>query len=273
MNTSHTAVNRPARIADGVEKTSKLTFVATVFVMAFALFVAAACGGEQGSSEPVSETDVSETLLDKSKSKDMAGDTKLKSPKEASKVAENQTPSESEDKETTRASKSSDDKDSDSSKSSTEDSEGGADQGESKEGRNEFRAREPLEVDPDAADDSNLFVLDCREGDLFACDVLFQLSDYGTPEEVLALNCGGAGRSGDFCTEGLRFEPGSTTFDLESEGLENVQQACMHGQMTACDLLFFRSPLNSMVQHFGNTCGDRIEVALPNCRVLIGKEG
>lgn len=163
--------------------------------------------------------------------------------------------------------------------STSQDSEGDSSDGkdatsESQDGSKPgFRAGEPVAIDPDAADPSNVFVSDCREGDLYACDVLFQLSQYGTPEEALALNCGTNGRSTDFCTEGLRFETGATTFDPNSEGIAAVKEACVAGKMSACDLLFFRSPLNSEIQDFGNTCGERIEVAIPTCRAQLGKEG
>jgi hypothetical protein len=41
--------------------------------------------------------------------------------------------------------------------------------------------------------------------------------------------------------------------------------------MTACDFLYYRSPIGSQLEEIGSTCGGRINVALPDCRSTIAE--
>lgn len=144
---------------------------------------------------------------------------------------------------------------------------------------NATTTKTPAEMPGAGADESNPFVVDCRKGDIYACDVLFQISEYGSPEEALALSCGPAEKAGDFCTPGLDFLKGVTSFDPSGSGVQSLVADCNDGFMNACDLLFFRSPAiktnpdhyDAELQNLGNTCGDRVEVALPNCREQLGE--
>ncbi|MEM7093557.1 MAG: hypothetical protein AAF567_11190 [Actinomycetota bacterium] len=115
---------------------------------------------------------------------------------------------------------------------------------------------------------------DCEDGSDAACDVLFASSDFGSIEERIALDC--AGRSSNdpfFCTEGIRSEPGEIWFDESSPGLPALVDACEDdGDMTACDLLFFRSPVGSSFEDIGRGCGGRVPVALPDCRTVFPEE-
>jgi len=114
-------------------------------------------------------------------------------------------------------------------------------------------------------------LVDCERDSDMACDVLFQISAFDSVEEAAALMCGG--RSDVevvFCTEGIENAPGQLFFDIDSEGLDRVLSLCEDdGDMTACDLLFFRSPVESELEEIGATCGGRVNVAVPDCRTAL----
>jgi len=112
---------------------------------------------------------------------------------------------------------------------------------------------------------------DCQDGSDLACDVLFQISTFDSPEEEAAVTCGG--RSDvevTFCTEGVEALQDELVFDPDSDGIEAVVELCEDdGDMTACDFLYYRSPVDSELQEVGNTCGGRVSVATPDCRTLL----
>jgi len=112
---------------------------------------------------------------------------------------------------------------------------------------------------------------DCEAGSLIACDVLFQLSDFDSEEETIALACGGRADSTDgFCTNGIVAAEGALFFDEDSEGLDAVIDRCVDdADLTACDFLFFRSGPNSDTEEIGGTCGGRVDVAVPDCRTFL----
>lgn len=122
----------------------------------------------------------------------------------------------------------------------------------------------------------------CETGDNRACDVLFMLADFGSDAELIAATCGGREPAPQtFCTQGIvgLFEEADSeaelelyVFDPESEGVDAVVSACEDdGDMTACDFLYFRSPEDSEFEVIGGTCGDRLDVAVPDCRTLLGE--
>ena len=113
---------------------------------------------------------------------------------------------------------------------------------------------------------------DCQGGSDQACDILFQLSPPDSAEEEVALTCGGraADEEVDFCTSGVDANAGSYFFDLASPGLDDIATACEDGDMTACDFLYFRSPVGSRYEELGTSCGGRTTVAIPDCRTAIG---
>lgn len=122
----------------------------------------------------------------------------------------------------------------------------------------------------------------CERGDNRACDVLFMLTDFGSDAELIAVTCGGREPSPQtFCTSGIAGLVDETdteteldlyVFNPESEGLDTVVTACEDdGDMTACDFLYFRSPADSDLEVIGGTCGGRLEVAVPDCRTVLGE--
>ena len=114
-------------------------------------------------------------------------------------------------------------------------------------------------------------LIDCDGGSDLACDVLFQLSEFDSVEENAALTCGGRSETTvTFCTPGIETDGGTFAFDITSEGLDVVVEACVDdADMTACDFLYYRSPLESELEALGATCGDRVPVAVPDCRTFL----
>lgn len=114
---------------------------------------------------------------------------------------------------------------------------------------------------------------DCEEGDELACDILYQASALDSPEETLARSCGGRDPAGDgFCTPGIRQSLDGIWFDDRSPGLDDAEDACLDGDLTACDFLFFRSEIGSTHEEIGTTCGGRIDIALPDCRTALADD-
>lgn len=127
-----------------------------------------------------------------------------------------------------------------------------------------------------AARESTQFAIlaeDCQNGSDLACDILFPISDFGSGEEALARDCGGRGESPDgFCTEGFVRSDEGPWFDPDSDGAGRVVDECVQGDPTACDFLYFNSPLNSEFESIGISCGGRVAVAVPNCRTVLADE-
>lgn len=114
---------------------------------------------------------------------------------------------------------------------------------------------------------------DCIDGNDLACDILFQVSGFDSDEEETAVTCGGRSEiEVTFCTDGIDVDGAELVFAENSEGLAGIITACRDaGDMTACDFLFFRSPLGSDTEIIGATCGERVEVAIPDCRTFLSE--
>jgi hypothetical protein len=112
---------------------------------------------------------------------------------------------------------------------------------------------------------------DCEDGNDLACDILYRISPFDSAEEDAAVTCGGrADVAVTFCTAGIDAGEDELVFDPNSAGLERVIEACqVDGNMTACDFLYYRSPIDSEFQEIGGTCGGRVNVAVPDCRSII----
>jgi len=114
---------------------------------------------------------------------------------------------------------------------------------------------------------------DCEGDNDLACDILFQISEFDSEEEAAALTCGGRSEAEvAFCTADIDAGDDGLVFDADSAGLDRVVEACEdEANMTACDFLFYRSPLDSEFQEIGGTCGGRVDVAIPDCRTFVGQ--
>lgn len=114
-------------------------------------------------------------------------------------------------------------------------------------------------------------LVDCQDGNDLACDILFQISAFDSEEEDAALTCGGRSDTEvTFCTDGIDAVEDALVFDPDSAALDRIIEACqVDGNMTACDFLYYRSPIDSEFQEIGGTCGGRVNVAIPDCRSII----
>lgn len=115
---------------------------------------------------------------------------------------------------------------------------------------------------------------DCQGDNDMACDILFAITTSDSDTEPIVRECGASGdEPGDsdavfFCTAGIEVAGDSYWIDESSSALPGIVSACQDGDMTACDFLYFRSEPGSESEQIGNTCADRVAVAIPDCRTM-----
>lgn len=100
------------------------------------------------------------------------------------------------------------------------------------------------EADDQAALDA--LIADCEGGDMQACDDLYWITDYGSPEEAIAVDCGGHYPDGG---------PGCVDRPGQAQDLAELVDACQGGDMEACDDLYWESPLDSPEEAIAEDCG------------------
>ena len=114
--------------------------------------------------------------------------------------------------------------------------------------------------DPDPDIDLSDLVAACESGDMEACDDLYWESDIGSPEEDIALTCGGTvpegEQAGGSCATG---EPNMGEADAYGDDpeLDAMWDGCAAGDMDACDDLFWSSGVGTQYEAFATTCGER----------------
>lgn len=135
---------------------------------------------------------------------------------------------------------------------------------------------------PDAAEDEFASLGDdaligawsdeCSDGSDLACDVLFTITERGSEAEALAQTCGGR-RDVEvrFCTPDIAAFEDRLWFDAESPGLPDVVEDCESGDLISCDFLYFRSEVGSTYEALGNSCGNRVAIAVPDCRSALAE--
>jgi hypothetical protein len=106
---------------------------------------------------------------------------------------------------------------------------------------------------------------DCFDGNLFACDALFIVTDVGSDAERYAETCGGRLDSGDIlggeCAEEFDaevpdgLEPGELGDDAD---LDRLAEGCFDGDFDDCDELFADSPIDSDYEAYAEACGGRL---------------
>jgi len=121
----------------------------------------------------------------------------------------------------------------------------------------------------------------CTAEDAQACNDLYFDSPVGSAYEAYGYSCGGRDEAGGSCSDLLGGgEPADFGFDLDAipdpgsppPGTDAVLDAlwedCGAGSAGACDNLYFDSPLDSVYEAYGFTCGGRT----PNedCTDLLG---
>lgn len=108
---------------------------------------------------------------------------------------------------------------------------------------------------------------ECTNGSDLACDVLFTMTERESDAELLAQTCGG--RSDvevRFCTADIEPFEDRLWFDATSPGLPDVVEDCQNGDLISCDFLYFRSEVGSTYEELGTSCGNRVAIAVPDCR-------
>jgi hypothetical protein len=100
----------------------------------------------------------------------------------------------------------------------------------------------------------------CSDGDYYACDVLYQASDFGSLFETLGDSCGGRGVPAEaFC---------AVAYGLPID-LGGMRDDCAGGDMFACDMLYIYSDFDSEDEAFGDSCAGRGDPGL-SCAVAYG---
>ena len=106
----------------------------------------------------------------------------------------------------------------------------------------------------------------CEDGNGAACDELFWGSPVDSEYETFGNTCGGLFAEDEVplsCEEEIGGEKIITDDDIGVSGssygddpvLDALYDACADGDMTACDDLFWDSPIDSEYEDFGQTCG------------------
>jgi hypothetical protein len=106
----------------------------------------------------------------------------------------------------------------------------------------------------------------CEAGDMLACDMLYAYTPLGSLDEEYGYTCGGRNRDALGCV----LEYGMTTTippgdvgggaDVE-EVLEALRQGCADADYAMCDILYLASPVGSVLEAYGDSCGNRNEPA------------
>jgi hypothetical protein len=137
-------------------------------------------------------------------------------------------------------------------------------------------------TDPPPGDDAELDALwiGCSDGSASACDQLFFTSPVGSDYERFGLSCGA--RENTSCSDLLGDDSGGSDLndfaDLSPTDpppgndaeLDALWIGCSDGSASACDQLFFTSPVGSDYERFGLSCGARENTS---CSDLLGSDG
>ena len=120
-----------------------------------------------------------------------------------------------------------------------------------------FSAEEdPFTFGDDAALDS--LWNGCEQGDLAACDDLFEDSPEESEYEDVGFTCGG-------------LVPAGASGNCVAAALADLAAACSEGFNAECDALYELSPAGSVDEAFGSTCAGLVpEGTFGQCEVLLG---
>lgn len=121
-------------------------------------------------------------------------------------------------------------------------------------------------------DDPHLddLAVDCHQGDLSSCDDLYVESPDGSLYEAYGATCGARidEPTDLLCADvlvGVPDDPPSTGDDF----LDELANQCNAGDLVDCDLLYAEADTNSEAEHYGATCGGRLETE-EDCAALVG---
>jgi hypothetical protein len=89
---------------------------------------------------------------------------------------------------------------------------------------------------------------ECFDGDPSSCDDLFRESDLGSDYERYGSTCGGRTDQG---------QSGGCTALYPDPDFADLRRECADGDNGACDDLYTDTPVGSVDESFGSTCGGR----------------
>jgi hypothetical protein len=113
--------------------------------------------------------------------------------------------------------------------------------------------------------------LACDDGDLAACDVLYERSPHQSAYQLFAQFCGLRYEPAPdtACTDN-RPEPEDEPFTLGDDPvLDDMWLRCADGEPEACDDLYDNSPVDSAYELYGEFCGLRVYTDLEPCAEVL----
>jgi len=93
---------------------------------------------------------------------------------------------------------------------------------------------------------------ECADGSMAACDALYMESPGGSEYEDFGATCGERTDGTEWCTIAV---PGDVADYGDDAHLDGLWDACAAEDWAACDQLYAESPLGSVYEEFGATCG------------------
>ena len=123
-------------------------------------------------------------------------------------------------------------------------------------------------------DDEHLDLLydGCESGDMRLCDILFWNAAPDSDYYNLTYECAGHTPATETsCSPEGEVDMATMLAPPDSLYPQQLSDECIAGDMAACDLLFYITPLDSDFNDTGYTCGNRIGIgAIPDCRTRLG---
>lgn len=106
---------------------------------------------------------------------------------------------------------------------------------------------------------------ECADGDMGACDQLFDSTRAGTAEHQFADTCGGRTQGGSPCTAA-----GAVSYG-DDPRLDALWDACTAGDAASCDDLYGQAAPGSDYSRYGMTCGNRTDGSTDCVDALSGR--
>jgi hypothetical protein len=104
----------------------------------------------------------------------------------------------------------------------------------------------------------------CQAGAMASCDELYSTSEIGSEYETFGATCGQQAPDSSGGTCDIPFSYG------DNAALDSLWDACEGGDGASCDNLYFESPVGSVYETFGDTCGNRYDESPGFCENAIG---
>ena len=105
---------------------------------------------------------------------------------------------------------------------------------------------------------------ECTEGTMLSCDELYGISEIASGYETFGATCGGREPEAAGGTCDAPYSYG------DNAQLDTFWDACDAGDGAACDQLYFDSPIGSVYEDFGDTCGYRYDESPGFCEDALG---